>query len=109
MLLSKAGEMISVSLKGPYDAFSKDFLQGMLNRMGVSQHKYGTPRDSYPHKVDAVACLKERLAKYEEDGNTEWLMDVANFAMIEFMFPAHSEAHFTPQDSDTSPGLVKRK
>lgn len=83
---------------------SVTFLQGMVARMGVSFHKYGKVRDAYPKKVDALASLKTRLAKYEEDGNTEWLMDVANFAMIEFMHPAHPDAHFAPQDSDTSPG-----
>lgn len=83
---------------------SKTFLQGMVARMGVSFHKYGKVADAYPKKVHALDSLKVRLAKYEEDGNTEWLMDVANFAMIEFMHPAHPDAHFAPQDSDTSPG-----
>lgn len=90
----------------PTSEYSKTFLQGMVNRMGVSFYKYGKVKDAYPKRVDAVSSLKERLAKYEEDGNTEWLMDVANFAMIEFMAPAHPLAHFEPQDSDTSPGRI---
>lgn len=88
----------------PASEVSPTFLQGMVSRMGVSFHKYGKVKDAYPKKVDAIASLKVRLDKYVEDGNTEWLMDVANFAMIEFMHPAHPTAHFTPQDSDTSPG-----
>lgn len=90
----------------PASEFSKRFLQGMLNRMGVSFYKYGKVREAYPHKVDAISSLEDRLARYKEDGNTEWLMDVANFAMIEFMYPAHPKAHFDPQDSDTSPGRI---
>lgn len=83
----------------------KVFLQGMLNRIGISHFKYGNMADSYPYKVNALDCLKERLRKYEQTGNTEWLMDVANFAMIEYMFPDHEQAHFRATDSDESPGL----
>lgn len=90
----------------PASEYSKNFFQGMINRMGVSFHKYGYIRDGFPKKADAIESLKVRLARYEEDGNTEWLMDVANFAMIEYMHPAHPKAHFDPQDSDTSPGRV---
>jgi hypothetical protein len=55
--------------------------------------------------VDAIASLKKRLKKYEETGNTEWLVDIANFAMIEYMYPQHEQAHFRATDSHESPGL----
>jgi len=45
-----------------------------------------------------------RMRKYAETGNTEWLIDAANFAMIEFMHPRHPHAHFTGTDDDASPG-----
>jgi hypothetical protein len=76
----------------------------MVDRMGVSHFKYGPVADAYPSKVDAIASLKKRLDRYAEDGNTEWLMDVANFAMIEFMHPRHPAAHFRPTESHESPG-----
>lgn len=97
-----------LTLMLPDSEWSKTFLQGMLNRMGVSFHKYGYVKDGFPEKISAIESLKVRLARYEEDGNAEWLMDVANFAMIEFMCPGHSNAHYSPQDSDTSPGRVGR-
>lgn len=90
----------------PASEFSKKFLQGMINRMGVSFHKYGYIRDGFPKKVHAIDSLEVRLERYKQDGNTEWLMDAANFAMIEFMHPSHPDAHYSPQDSDTSPGRV---
>ncbi len=90
----------------PDTEFSQRFADGMKDRMGVSYCKYGPVADAYPHKVDALASLKKRLEKYETDGNTEWLMDVANFAMIEFMHPRHSLGHFKATDSDASPGRV---
>jgi hypothetical protein len=48
---------------------SADFVQGMADRMAFSFYKYG--RTKWPGS--------ERL--YKEDGNLEWLMDAANFAM----------------------------
>ncbi len=83
---------------------SEEFFEGMKNRMVVSFYKYGRAEEAYPDKVDAVGSLMDRLRKYASDGNTEWLMDVANFAMIEFMHPRHPEAHFEGTDSDASPG-----
>lgn len=88
----------------PDSEFSEKFAQGMADRMAVSYHKYGLVSDAYPKKVDAIASLQKRLEKYAEDGNTEWLMDVANFAMIEFMYPRHKKAHFRATDSQESPG-----
>lgn len=76
---------------------SQRFVQGMSDRMAVSFEKYGPIVMAYPHDVDAVQCLKDRLAKYEETGNTEWLMDVANFAQIEFQLPRHPDAHYDPE------------
>lgn len=84
--------------------FSTDFVQKMKNRMLVSYMKYGAIKDAYPEKVDAVASLKLRLDKYAETGNTEWLVDAANFAMIEFMHPRHQDAHFRGTDAGESPG-----
>jgi len=88
----------------PQSEFSEQFVQGMRARMAVSYFKYGPLANAYPGKVSAVESLKVRLEKYAETGNTEYLIDVANFAMIEFMRPAHPGAHYSPKDSDDSPG-----
>ena len=90
--------------KVPTTEFSVPFVQGMVDRMNMSFFKYGAVAEAYPTKVDAIASLRKRLDKYEETGNTEWLMDVGNFAMIEYMHPRHKNAHFESTDSDQSPG-----
>jgi len=74
------------------------FHERMRQAMTVSFHKYGPVKDAYPHKVSAIASLKKRLALYEETGNADYLVDVANFAMIEFMLPAHESFHDKPTD-----------
>lgn len=81
---------------------SKAFLQGMADRMAVSYYKYGKVADS--DGLDPVKNAQVRLEKYLETGNTEWLMDAANFAMIEYMRPQHKDAHFRGTDSNESPG-----
>jgi hypothetical protein len=89
--------------------FSPQFVELMKNRVAISYYKYGMLKDGYPHKVDAIGSLGERLRRYAETGNTEWLVDVANFAMIEFMFPRHSSAHFEGTDDEDSPGRRSTK
>lgn len=88
----------------PPSEISSLFMQGMLDRMAVSFYKYGKVNDAYPIHVDAMDSLTARIRKYRETGNTEWLIDIANFAMIEFMYPAHDNAHYEATDSDQSPG-----
>ncbi len=88
----------------PQSENSEPFHQGMVDRMGMSYAKYGAVSAAYPRLVDAIASLELRLQRYKSTGNTELLMDVANFAMIEFMHPRHPQAHFNPSDSHASPG-----
>jgi hypothetical protein len=97
-------ESLTFLQKVPSTEFSVPFVQGMVDRMNMSYFKYGAVAEAYPEKVDAIASLRKRLDRYEETGNTEWLMDVGNFAMIEFMRPRHPNAHFESTDSDQSPG-----
>ena|SRR5690606_18487134 len=84
--------------------FSEPFVQAMRNRMIMSYHKYGPLRNAYPEKVDAIGSLRDRLSKYAATGNTEFLVDAANFAMIEYLRPRHPHAHFRSTDDDESPG-----
>lgn len=89
----------------PGTEFSQRFVQGMADRMAVSYCKYGAAADAYPHRVSAINSLLARVQKYQDTGNTEWLMDVANFAMVEFMYPSDGSC-YTPTDSAASPGRV---
>jgi hypothetical protein len=92
----------------PLSEVSVEFLQGMANRMATSFYKYGRVADAYPSKVDALRSMQVRLDRYAASGNTEHLVDAANFLMIEFMHPSHPSAHFTPEDSHASAGRFFR-
>lgn len=85
--------------------WSKEFIDLMQNRIIVSHYKYGWISQNYPELAKAIDSAEERLRLYRETGNTEWLVDLANFAMIEYMHPSHQQAHFRATGSDESPGL----
>lgn len=75
-------------------------------RMVMSFFKYGLLETNMKQNLtDPIKSLHRYLDKYDETGNTEFLCDVANFAMMEFMYPHHPKAHFRPTDSRESPGL----
>ncbi len=96
---------ITVSSGVPESQLNSTFLQGMADRMSVSYFKYGDMKAKPGQVFDHVASIKKRLQMYEETGNTENLMDLANFAMIEFTNPGHENAYFEGTDSDKSPGI----
>ncbi len=87
----------------PESEFNISFIQGMADRMATSYHKYGTIEES-AKRIDWMADLEKRLSLYKETGNREWLMDVANYCMIESTCPQHPESHFRSTDTDESPG-----
>jgi hypothetical protein len=81
--------------------YSAKFDEIRKNQMLVSYFKYGPLKANYDKYkcIDALGSLEIRLAKYRETGNTEFLADVANFAMIEFMYPSIPGARYIPTDN----------
>ena len=88
--------------------YSYDFDEKRKNSMVTSYYKYGAMSENYGGKeknVDAIASLKKRLELYEQTGNTDYLVDVANFEMIEYMYPREG-SYYKAGTSDESPGVV---
>ncbi len=137
MALVKPADVVERVYRVPFNApeteVSETFLQGMAARMAMSWFKYGNVADAYPSKVNAIESLFLRLVRYmgvdrfreaaesvlskmelaenephrRASGNTEYLIDAGNFAMIEFMRPRVEGAFFEPTDASGSPGRVK--
>lgn len=72
----------------PLTEFDPAFVVRMVQAMMVSYHKYGRVADAYPLKFDASSDVRTRMGRYREGGNKHYLVDAANFAMIEAMHPA---------------------
>ena len=81
--------------------YSEKFDEIRQNMMIMSYYKYGPLKDNYGNYkcMNAIENLKIRLQKYIDTGNTEYLADVANFAMIEFMNPQIEGASYKPTDN----------
>ena len=81
--------------------YSNRFDEIRKNMMVVSSFKYGAMRENYEKFkcMDALGNIEKRLEKYRETGNTEFLADIANFAMIEFMYPSIPGAKYIPTDN----------
>lgn len=86
--------------------FSEVFVTKMKNAIEMSHYKYGWANKTYPELAQAYKCIAERLEMYIETHNKEYLIDVANFAMLEFKYSSFSDAKYKPMDSNQSPGLA---
>ena len=65
-----------------------EFDKKRQNAILVSYHKYGPSKQNFKEgMVDAIGSLKKCLEKFEKTGNTEYLIDVANYAMFRYMYP----------------------
>lgn len=86
--------------------FSEEFITKMKNSIETSHYKYGWMSNTYPELAQAYKCIKERLDLYERTHNGDYLIDIANFAMIEYKYPSFPDYIYKAEDSDKSPGLA---
>jgi hypothetical protein len=87
----------------PATEFDPEFVIRMMSAMMVSYHKYGRVADAYPLKFSAADDVRARMGKYREAGNKHYLVDAANFAMIEAMHPGRA-AEWAGNSAADSPG-----
>jgi len=87
----------------PLTEFDPEFVVRMMAAMMVSFHKYGRVAVAYPAKFNAASDVRARMSKYRETGNKHYLVDAANFAMIEAMHPSRA-AEWAGNDAADSPG-----
>lgn len=86
--------------------YSEHFDKLRKNRVQVSYYKYGPARQNFGGgRVDAIGTLELCLDKFKKTGNTEYLLDVANYAMFRFMYPMSNE-FFEATSSSESAGVV---
>ena len=64
------------------------------NRMTMGGLRYGVlSKQQNGNGFGNVHSAYKRLRRFEADGNAEWLCDVFNLAMIEFLVGQHPKAH----------------
>ena len=86
--------------------YSEEFDRLRKNRVQMSYYKYGSARDNFGGgRVDALATAERCIEAFKKDGNTEHLIDAANYLMFRYMYPYEGEI-FTATDSTGSVGTV---
>lgn len=98
-LLDRAG-LNTVSIAERYETeWSSQFEKLMRNRLVMGSFRYepfAAKRDSWNYDT-ATEAIK-RIRRYQEDGNTEHLVDAANMCLLEFEFGKHPKKHFESID-----------
>lgn len=86
--------------------YSEEFDKLRKNRVEMSYFKYGSAKKNFGEgRVDAIGSLELCIDKFKKTGNTEYLLDAANYAMFRYMFPMPGE-FFKATDSSESAGTV---
>lgn len=78
-----------------------EFEQLMRNRLIMGAFRYGLIEHKSKMNYNMLAYLKEKVDQYARTGNKEALVDIANMAGLEFMFPSHPNAHWAAGDDDS--------
>ena len=88
------------------EEYSEEFDKLRKNRVEVSYYKYGSAKDNFgQHLVNAIESHDLCIKKYQETGNTEYLLDAANYLMFEYMYPNRRDAYFKATSSSESAGI----
>lgn len=82
--------------------WSPEFEQLMRNRLIFGAIRYGPmghggiPRGKPTY--DRCESIRQRLTRYEQTGNAEWLVDIANMALLMYEERYHPNFHFHSVD-----------
>ena len=80
--------------------WSPRFEELMRNRLLMGALRYGLMHAKGKPKYDRLAGARKRLQQYEETGNLECLVDVANMALLEFEEGRHPHRHWDAINGD---------
>jgi len=78
--------------------WSVAFERHMRNRLIMGGIRYGLFCDPDKWRSDFLAGMAKKMKSYRQTGNTEHLVDVANYALLEFVRPQHPGAHWRAED-----------
>jgi hypothetical protein len=80
--------------------WSPEFERLMRNRLIMGALRYGLLESKRKgnQKWDLIDAIKSRIQLYQETGNTEYLVDIANYSLLEFECGKHPKKHFAALD-----------
>lgn len=81
--------------------WSPTFERLMRNRLLMGALRYGTmahKRKAMKSKWDLIGAIKKKVELYDKTGNTEYLVDMANYCLLAYEFDGHPLKHFHALD-----------
>lgn len=66
----------------------------MRNRLIMGAFRYGLFSEQRTKRHDNPTSIAKHLEAYQQSGNAEHLVDIANLALVEFRLPSHPKYHF---------------
>lgn len=97
-------EEISESVKTPY------FDKLVHNKLIQGFYRYEDPNNPFKENTfyDYIEAMKNKIKRYEETHNLELLVDISNYARLEFKKPKYLDAYYYNED-DTEHAPLKTK
>jgi hypothetical protein len=68
-------------------------------------YRYGLLKEN--NNFDFIESMKTKIARYEKAHNLELLVDIRNYAMLEFLKPKYNDAYYHNED-DTEHAILKK-
>lgn len=87
--------------------WSVEFEKHMRDHLVMGAIRYGRINAPGKPRFNRVEEVRNRVLKYEVSGNTEFLVDVANMALLEFEEGQHPTKHYKAID-DGEHSKIKR-
>jgi len=78
--------------------WNKDFEKFMRNRLVMGALRYGLFSTKNSTTEKNIISMKNKVLLYEQTGNLECLVDIANMAQVEFTHSNHPTKHFNATD-----------
>lgn len=80
--------------------WSSEFEQLCRNRLIMAALRYGLLEEKKRSgsKWDLLGAITEKIKLYSQTGNTEYLVDAANYCQLEFVCGQHPNKHFHALD-----------
>lgn len=95
-----------------YTEWSPEFEKLMRNRLILGALRYGRmghrsiPKDK--PKYDRCGSIRKRIKFFENTGNAEWLVDIANLALLMFEEHQHPNFHFNSVDDGYHDKIINK-
>lgn len=114
-LLTRAGlvetikPVAGVTINDLYNSeWDSEFEQLMRNRLVMGALRYGKMRAEGKPIYDRISSMHKRLNLYSQTGNKEFLVDVANLCLLEFVECHHPNAHFSADDTAEKVKVIRK-